>query len=53
MKGIKTKEWYLFLHWVEIFGKDRAIGEVAKDVTDAARMMQNKYNNVTEGRADN
>lgn len=48
------KECSLFPYRLEIFGKDRAMGEVAEDVSDAAQTMRAKYNyNVTEGVAEN
>lgn len=43
----------MFPHWVDIFGKDRATGEIAEDVTDVARTMHTKHNNTTEGGEDN
>ncbi|KAL8512676.1 hypothetical protein ACS0TY_018970 [Phlomoides rotata] len=42
MKGIRYKEWPLYPDWIEIFGRDRATGEVAEDVLDAAKLAQSE-----------
>ncbi|KAL8508172.1 hypothetical protein ACS0TY_018665 [Phlomoides rotata] len=42
MKGIRYKEWPLYPDWIEIFGRDRATGEVAGDVLDAAKLAQSQ-----------
>lgn len=50
---MRYKEWPFFPHWLEIFGKDRATGEAAEDVYDAASNMHNQFNTqMTEGVAD-
>lgn len=39
MRGIHYKEWTHYSDWVEIFVKDRATGQSAKDVTDMANKV--------------
>lgn len=39
MRGMRYKEWTYYSDWVDIFGKDRATGESAKDVTDATNLF--------------
>lgn len=43
MKGMRYKESPLFSDCLEIFGKDRATGEIAEDVPDAATTMRSQY----------
>lgn len=55
MKGMRYREWPMFSDWLEIFGKDRATGEIAEDMSDAANFMHAQYSQRAgvEGVADN
>ncbi|KAL8488703.1 hypothetical protein ACS0TY_024842 [Phlomoides rotata] len=49
MRGMRYKEWPLYPDWIEIFGRDRATGEVAEDILDAAKLAQSQSKNHSLG----
>ncbi|KAL8491675.1 hypothetical protein ACS0TY_023319 [Phlomoides rotata] len=40
LRGMKHKEWHYFVDWINIFGKDRAMGEAAREVPEAVSEME-------------
>ncbi|KAL8487233.1 hypothetical protein ACS0TY_023778 [Phlomoides rotata] len=40
LRGMKHKEWHYFVDWINIFGKDRATGEAAREVPEAVSEME-------------
>ncbi|KAL8457261.1 hypothetical protein ACS0TY_035200 [Phlomoides rotata] len=40
LRGMRHKEWHYFIDWIDIFGKDRATGEAAREVPEAVGEME-------------